>query len=377
MTKWAAFHRPSITAREEEYVLTALRSGDLAGDRAFTKKCHAWLQAHLRCERALLTTSCSTALEMTSILLDLAPGDEAIMPSFNFTATANAVALRGATPVFVDIRPDTLNLDESKIEAAITAKTRAIFPVHYAGIACEMDTIYGLAAHHKLAVIEDAAQGLGSTYKGRALGTIGDAGTISFHATKNVIAGEGGALLVNRPEWQERAEIMREKGTNRAQYLRGQVDKYTWQGLGGSYLPSDLLAALLLAQLERSQEINSARLTIWHDYHTGLAPLEARGVLRRPQVPPECQHNGHIYYVVVESLEVRTRLLKFLNENGVEAGFHYIPLHTAPAGRRYGRCSGDLTVTEKVGDCNLRLPSWVGFTGANRVVELMHQFYTR
>jgi dTDP-4-amino-4,6-dideoxygalactose transaminase len=297
---------------------------------------------------------------MAAILADVGPGDEVIMPSFTFVSTANAFVLRGATPVFVDIRPDTLNLDENKIEQAITPRTRAIVPVHYAGVACEMDAIMDIAARHKLLVIEDAAQGIMATYKGRALGTIGHLGTLSFHETKNLIAGEGGALLVNDSRFAERAEIIREKGTNRSQFFRGQVDKYTWVDIGSSYLPSELIAAFLSAQMEEADAITRRRLEIWTTYHESLGDLEARGAVRRPVLPPYCTHNAHMYYLLLPTLEKRTAFIGGLREAGIQAVFHYVPLHAAPMGMRFGRAHGELRHTLDAGDRLARLPLWLG-----------------
>jgi dTDP-4-amino-4,6-dideoxygalactose transaminase len=299
------FNKPYMTGKELWNIAQAHAKGHLAGDGSFTKQCHRWLEQSIGCHKALLTHSCTAALEMSALLADLQPGDEVIMPSFTFVSTANAFVLRGAVPVFVDIRPDTLNLDERLVEAAITPKTRAIVPVHYAGVACEMDALMDIAQRHGLLVIEDAAQALGSTYKGRALGSIGDLAALSFHETKNVIAGEGGALLVNAPRFAERAEIIREKGTNRSQFFRGQVDKYTWVDVGSSYLPSELIAAFLLAQFDEAQDITQRRLNLWNTYHQWFAELETQGLLRRPVVPSHCRHNAHMYYALLPSLETR------------------------------------------------------------------------
>jgi dTDP-4-amino-4,6-dideoxygalactose transaminase len=319
----------------------------------------------------LLTHSCTAALEIAALLLNIKAGDEVIMPAYTFVSTANAFALRGATPVFVDIRPDTLNIDESEIEAAITPRTKAIVPVHYAGVGCEMDTIMDMAKRRDLSVVEDAAQGVMSTYKGRPLGSIGHLGAYSFHETKNIISGEGGALLANDERFVERAEIIREKGTNRGQFFRGQVDKYTWMDIGSSYLPGEIIAAFLWAQMEEAQLITNRRLAIWQQYHDALAPLEAAGKLRRPIIPAECQHNAHMYYILVDSLATRTRLIKALNEQSISAVFHYVPLHRAPAGTQYARIHGELNNTEHLSDCLLRLPLWVGMDSVDRVVEAL------
>ncbi|MEX3637148.1 dTDP-4-amino-4,6-dideoxygalactose transaminase [Paraburkholderia sp. BR14320] len=356
------FNQPHMGGKELFYIAQAHINGKLAGDGPYTKRCHTWLETTTGCDKALLTHSCTAALEMAALLLDIQPGDEIIMPSYTFVSTANAFALRGGIPVFVDIREDTLNLDERLIEAAITPRTRAIVPVHYAGVACEMDTIMEIAQRHNLQVVEDAAQGVMATYKGRALGSIGDLGTYSFHETKNVISGEGGALLVNRPEYAEAAEIIREKGTNRSQFYRGQVDKYTWQSIGSSFLPGELIAAFLWAQLEEAEQITKTRLENWSRYHAMLEPFEAKGMLRRPVVPEHCQHNAHMYYVLVESLSERQRVLERLRQNGIDAVFHYVPLHSSPAGLRYGRTHGSLAVTESQANRLIRLPLWFGMT---------------
>jgi dTDP-4-amino-4,6-dideoxygalactose transaminase len=354
------FNRPPLNGREIEYLQEALSHGHISGDGGFTKRCHQWLSRELGAHSALLTHSCTAALEMSAILANLGPGDEVIMPSFTFVSTANAVALRGATPVFVDIRADTLNIDETKIEEAITAKTKAIFVVHYAGVGAEMDTINEIGKRRRIIVLEDAAQGVMASYKGRPLGTIGALGSLSFHETKNVVSGEGGALLINDPLLKERAEIIREKGTNRSQFFRGQVDKYTWVDVGSSYLPSELIAAILLAQLERAADITRERLALWNLYHEAFLALEQAGRILRPVVPAHCQSNGHIYYLITRSLTERTKLIEYLKSNGISAVFHYVPLHSAPAGRRYARTHGELTVTSDLSDRLVRLPLWVG-----------------
>ncbi len=354
------FNRPFLVGSELEYIRQAHANGRLSGDGVFTKQCHQWLESHLGVGKALLTHSCTAALEMAAILLDLEPGDEVIMPSFTFVSTANAFVLRGAVPVFVDIRPDTLNIDENLIEAAITPRTRAICVVHYAGVACEMDTIMALARRHGLKVVEDAAQGIFSTYKGRALGSIGDLAALSFHETKNVISGEGGALLINDPALVERAEIIREKGTNRSRFFRGQVDKYTWVDIGSSYLPSELIAAFLAAQLEHGSEITARRLAIWERYHAWAAPLEAAGALRRPIVPADCNHNAHMYYLLLAGLKERTAFIEAMKAADIGTVFHYIPLHSSPAGQRFGRTAGELPHTDAISERLVRLPFWVG-----------------
>jgi len=356
------FNWPYMTGKEPGYIAEAHFNGILAGDGPFTKRCHAWLEQRSGCAKALLTHSCTAALEMAALLLDIEAGDEVIMPSYTFVSTANAFVLRGAVPVFVDVRTDTLNLDESLIEAAITPRTRVIVPVHYAGVACEMDTILTIAKRRGLKVVEDAAQGVMSTYKNRALGSIGDMGTYSFHETKNVICGEGGSLLVNDPALALRAEIIREKGTDRSRFFRGEVDKYSWQEVGSSFLPGELSAAFLWAQLEEADGITRKRLQSWDRYHDLLEPLESQGSLRRPIVPRDCQHNAHMYYVLLSSGIDRQAVINFLKSNGVDAVFHYVPLHSSPAGRKYGKASGDLSITDSMGERLIRLPLWIGLT---------------
>jgi len=354
------FNKPYMTGRELWLISQAHAAGHLSGDGRFTRQCHEWLQARTGCRKALLTHSCTAALEMCALLLDLQPGDEVIMPSFTFVSTANAFVLRGAVPVFVDIRPDTLNIDEALIEAAITPRTKAICVVHYAGVSCEMDAIMAIAQRHGLAVIEDAAQGIFSTYRGKPLGTFGALGALSFHETKNVISGEGGALLVNDEALEERAEIIREKGTNRSQFFRGQVDKYTWVDVGSSYLPGEIIAAFLAAQLEEADDIMRRRMALWDRYHAWAAPLEAQGMLRRPVVPAHCTHNAHMYYLLLPSLEARTRFIDSLKLQDIGAVFHYVPLHSSPAGQRYARVAGSMGVTDDISDRLVRLPLWVG-----------------
>ncbi len=362
------FNRPHLTGREFAYMAEAHAHGMLAGDGPFTRRCHERLEALLSVPQALLTHSCTAALELAALLAGLQPGDEVVMPSYTFASTANAFVLRGAVPVFVDIRPDTLNLDETLIEAALTPRTRVIVPVHYAGVACEMDTIMAIAEAHRLMVIEDAAQGMMARYKGCRLGSIGHFGCLSFHETKNIICGEGGALLVNEPAFAKRAEIVREKGTNRSQFFRGEVDRYTWCEVGSSFLPGEMNAAFLFAQLEEAEGITQQRLALWDFYHRALAPAEAAGLLRRPVVPPDCLHNAHMYYVLARSLAHRTALIAAMRERGVGPVFHYVPLHSSPAGRRYGRCSGSMTHTDALSERLLRLPLWIGVDG-QRVVE--------
>ena len=369
------FNKPYMTGKELWYISQAHASGHLAGDGQFTKKCSAWLEQRIGCQKALLTHSCTAALEMAAMLADIQPGDEVIMPSYTFVSTANAFVLRGGVPVFVDIRPDTLNIDEAKIEAAITPRTKAIVPVHYAGVACEMDAIMDMARRHGLLVIEDAAQGIMSTYKGRPLGSIGHMAALSFHETKNIISGEGGALLINDPRFVERAEVIREKGTNRSQFFRGQVDKYTWVDVGSSYLPGEVIAAFLWAQMEEADAINKRRLDIWANYHQWFANVEKAGKLRRPTVPRECVHNAHMYYLLLPSLEARTALIDGLKAKGIHTVFHYIPLHSSPRGQTVGRAVGDMTHTNNAGERLVRLPLWLGLEDelANVIAEVVAQ----
>jgi dTDP-4-amino-4,6-dideoxygalactose transaminase len=367
------FNRPFMTGKELYYIAEAKFGNMLAGDGPFTKRCHEWLEDKSRCDKALLTHSCTAALEMAALLLEIKPGDEIIMPSYTFVSTANAFVLRGGVPVFVDIREDTLNLDERLIEAAITPRTRAIVPVHYAGVACEMDTIMAIAKRHGLKIVEDAAQGVMASYKGRVLGSIGDLGAYSFHETKNVISGEGGALLVNDATLATRAEIIREKGTNRSRFFRGEVDKYTWQEVGSSFLPGELIAAFLWAQLEEAESITKHRLAIWQRYHELMEPLEHKGLLRRPIVPVDCQHNAHMYYVLLAPGIDRQRVLSELKNHSIYSVFHYVPLHSSPGGERYGRTHGALEVTIRQSERLVRLPLWVGLSveQQNRIAEVL------
>lgn len=351
-----------MTGRELHYIAEAHMNGKLAGDGPFTKRCHNWIETQTGAAKALLSHSCTAALEMAALLMDLEAGDEIIMPSYTFVSTANAFVLRGAVPVFVDVREDTLNLDERLIEAAITPRTRAIVPVHYAGVSCEMDTILDIARRHDLWVVEDAAQGVMASYKGRTLGSIGDLGAYSFHETKNVISGEGGALLVNDQELALRAEIIREKGTDRSRFFRGEVDKYTWQDVGSSFLPGEMTAAFLWAQLEEAGNLTARRMALWHGYHDRLANLERAGSIRRPIVPAECTHNAHMYYVLVSPGVDRQRVLDYLGERNISAVFHYVPLHSAPGGMRFGRAHGTLDVTDSISSRLIRLPLWIGLT---------------
>jgi len=367
------FNRPFMTGKELYYIAEAKFGNMLAGDGQFTKRCHRWLEQNSGCDKALLTHSCTAALEMAALLLDIEPGDEILMPSYTFVSTANAFVLRGGVPVFVDIREDTLNLDERLIESAITARTRAIVPVHYAGVACEMDGIMDVARRHGLKVVEDAAQGVMASYKGRALGSIGDLGAYSFHETKNVISGEGGALLVNDPSLAGRAEVIREKGTDRSRFFRGEVDKYTWQEVGSSFLPGELIAAFLWAQFEEAERITNDRLATWQRYHEMLQPLEQRGVLRRPIVPADCQHNAHMYYVLLDPTIDRQKVLNELKKNEIYSVFHYVPLHSSPGGERYGRAHGELQMTVRQSERLVRLPLWAGLSieQQTRVVEAL------
>lgn len=354
------FNKPYMTGKELWYIAQAHANWHLAGDGPFTEKCQAWLEDNIGCHKALLTHSCTAALEMAAILANIQPGDEIIMPSYTFVSTANAFVLRGGIPVFIDIRPDTLNIDESKIEAAITGKTKAIVPVHYAGVGCEMDTIMAIAKKYNLLVIEDAAQGAMANYKGRPLGSIGHMAAISFHETKNIISGEGGALLINDSNLIERAEIIREKGTNRSLFFKGQADKYTWVDIGSSYLPSELVAAFLWAQMEQAEDITKRRLGIWAKYHDSLLALERIGKVRRPIISAKCTHNAHMYYLLLPDLEQRTSFISYLKEKGIGAVFHYIPLHSSPAGSKYSRSHGSLKITQEISDRLVRLPLWIG-----------------
>ena len=356
------FNVPPYIGTELTYVRQAIDAHKICGDGQFTKLCHKYIEDRFHAQKVLLTTSGTTALEMATILCGLKAGDEVIVPSFTFSSTATAIVLTGATPVFVDVRPDTMNIDETRIEAAITERTRAIMAVHYAGVACEMDTIMDIAARHNLKVIEDAAQGVMSAYKGRALGTIGDFGCFSFHETKNYSMGEGGALLIRNPESNDAAEILREKGTNRARFFRGQVDKYTWVDYGSSYLPSDMNAAYLWAQLQEADRINDERLAIWNTYMDALAPLAASGRIEVPTIPDGCVHNAHMFYIKLRDLDDRTAFIQYLKDKGIVAVFHYIPLHSAPAGLKFGRFDGEDRYTTSESDRLVRLPLYYGLT---------------
>lgn len=374
------FNKPPYTSNEDQHVLQAMRSDKMSGDGPFTKRCHSWFEENLPCKKALLTPSCTAALEMAAILVDIQPGDEVIMPSYTFVSTANAFVLRGAKIVFVDIRPDTMNIDESKIESAITDKTKAIVPVHYAGVGCEMDIIMDIAQRHNLYVIEDAAQGMMSTYKGKALGTIGHLGTYSFHETKNYTSGgEGGLLIINDNQFKERAEIIREKGTNRSQFFRGMVDKYSWVDIGSSYLPSDIQAAYLWGQLEKAEAINNDRLASWAYYYEQLQPLQVAGKIQLPTVPDDCVHNAHMFYIKVEDIDVRSELIEHLKHNDILAVFHYIPLHSSVAGQNLGTFYGEDEFTTAESERLIRLPMWYGLSNdqLSYTVETIQRFFSQ
>ncbi len=373
------FNVPPFTGKEYEYIKEAVDNQKICGDGPFTKKCNEWIESKTGCNKALLTTSCTHATELSALLADIQPGDEVILPSYTFVSTADAFVLRGATPVFVDIRPDTMNIDENKIEDAITDKTRAIVPVHYAGVGCEMDVIMDIAGRHNLIVIEDAAQGIMSTYKGRALGAIGDFGCFSFHETKNFSMGEGGAILIKDEKYVEDAEIFREKGTDRSKYYRGQVDKYRWQNYGSSYLPSDMNAAYLWAQLELADEITTARMARWDQYRERLQDLADSGRIELPYIPAHCTHNAHMFYIKVKDLAERTALIRYLGENEILAVFHYVPLHTAPAGLKYGRFNGTDEYTTKESDRLVRLPMYYKLTEkeTDYICDKVHEFFDR
>lgn len=372
-----SFNVPPYCGKEKEYVAKAIDNHKICGDGEFTMKCSNWIEDKTGTEKALLTTSCTHATEMAALLCDIQPGDEIIMPSYTFVSTADAFVLRGAKIVFVDIRPDTMNIDETKIEAAITKKTKAIVPVHYAGVACEMDAIMDIARRHNLMVIEDAAQAVMSTYKGKALGTIGDYGCYSFHETKNYSMGEGGALLIKNADMIEAAEVLREKGTNRSKFFRGQIDKYTWVNYGSSYLPSELNAAYLWAELEMADEINEDRLQSWNHYYNGLQDLAEKGNIELPVISEGCVHNAHMFYIKAKDLEERTRLIAYMKENGIGCVFHYIPLHSAPAGRKFGRFHGEDQYTTKESERLMRLPMYYGLKpeDVEKVIETIKNFY--
>jgi dTDP-4-amino-4,6-dideoxygalactose transaminase len=372
-----SFNVPPYLGKETEYIAQAIEKRKLSGDGEFTRRCSAWLEQNIGGTKALLTTSCTHALEMAALLCDIQPGDEVIMPSYTFVSTANAFVLRGAKIVFTDIRPDTMNIDEQLIEVAITKRTKAIVPVHYAGVACEMDEINAVAKKHGLFVIEDAAQAFASTYKGGSCGVLGDFGCFSFHETKNVSCGEGGALIIKNGEYVERAEILREKGTNRSKFFRGEIDKYSWVDQGSSYLPSELNAAYLLAQLELSNEILNNRMDNWNSYYDALAPLCKQGIIEIPHVPEECKHNGHMFYIKVKDINERTEIIDYLRKNGIYSVFHYIPLHSSKAGAVYSRFSSEDRYTTKESERLLRLPLYYGLTADERIhtVNAINAFY--
>lgn len=371
------FNQSFFWEKQIEYIREAIDDNKLSGDGVFTKCCDAWIEENTGTEKALLTTSCSTALEMAALLLDIKPGDEVIMPSYTFVSTANAFVMRGAEIVFVDIRPDTQNIDEKLIEDAITDKTKAIVPVHYAGVGCEMDEILRIAHAHNLKVVEDAAQGVMASYKGRALGSIGDFGCFSFHETKNYSMGEGGAILINNPDYVEMAEIVREKGTDRSRFLRGQVDKYSWVEKGSSYLPSELNAAYLMPQFELAEEINNNRLASWNLYYELLEPLRDKGLIELPCIPDECNHNAHMFYIKAKDIEERTKLIAHLRENDISAVFHYVPLHSSKAGQKYGRFHGEDKYTTKESERLLRLPMFYALKEeeVEKIVKTIVDFY--
>jgi len=370
------FNRPVLVGNELEYMRQAVENGHISGDGSFTKKCHSFLESELGVPKALLTTSCTHALEMSAILLDIQPGDEVIIPDFTFVSTVNAYVLRGAKPIFIDIRPDTLNLDESKLEAALTSKTKAIVPVHYAGVGCEMEAIMEIGHHHNIAVVEDNAHGLFGKYRGKYLGTFGTLASQSFHETKNFNCGEGGALLINDPKLVERAEIIREKGTNRSRFFRGQVDKYTWVDIGSSYLPSDILAAFLFAQFEQREKIQLHRKQVWEMYQTGLKDWAAKQDVQLPCVPDHCEQSYHLFYLLLPNLELRQKLIAYLRERGVYSVFHYLPLHLSDMGQSFGGKMGDCPVTERISDQLIRLPFHNALTSEEQeqVIDLLHEF---
>ena len=371
------FNEPPYMEKSMDYIRKAVENKKICGDGEYTKKCNAWLEEHTGTKKALLTTSCTHATELAAILSEIKPGDEVIMPAYTFVSTADAFVLRGAKVVFVDIRPDTMNIDEKLIEHAITDKTRAIVPVHYAGVSCEMDTILAIAKKYNLLVIEDAAQGVMSSYKGKALGTMGDYGCYSFHETKNYTMGEGGAILFNRDEYVEKAEILREKGTDRSKFFRGQVDKYRWMDYGSSYLPSELNAAYLYAQLEIADQINEVRLSRWQQYYDALLPLQEAGKITLPVVPKDCKHNGHMFYIKCKDLEERTRFISFMKENEILCVFHYVPLHSAPAGLKFGRFHGEDRYTTRESERLVRLPMFYQLTEeqTDYIISKVKEFY--
>lgn len=372
-----AFNVPPFVGDELKYVEQAVKSHKISGDGTFTKKCNAWLENKFSAQKVLLTTSGTSALDMAMLLCKFKAGDEVILPSYTFSSTATSIIVGGGVPVFVDIRPDTMNIDEQKIEAAITERTKAIAVVHYAGVACEMDAIIAIAKRHKLKIIEDAAQAVMSTYKGKACGTIGDFGCYSFHETKNYSMGEGGALVINDPDYNERAEILREKGTNRSKFFRGQIDKYTWVDVGDSYLPSELNAAYLWAQLQQADKINDNRLATWQKYYDAFKPLAKENLIEIPVVPPECKHNGHMFWIKLKNLEERTKFIDHMREKNIGCVFHYVPLHSAPAGKKYCRFQGDDTYTTSESERLVRLPLYYGLTQKDLeyVIDTVKKFF--
>ena len=374
-----AFNVPPFVGDELKYVEQAVKSHKISGDGAFTKKCNAWLENKFSAQKVLLTTSGTSALDMAMLLCKFKAGDEVILPSYTFSSTATSIIIGGGVPVFVDIRPDTMNIDEQKIEAAITERTKAIAVVHYAGVACEMDAIIAIAKRHKLKIIEDAAQAVMSTYKGKACGTIGDFGCYSFHETKNYSMGEGGALVINDPDYNERAEILREKGTNRSKFFRGQIDKYTWVDVGDSYLPSELNAAYLWAQLQQADKINDNRLATWQKYYDAFKPLESAGKIELPSIPTECRHNGHMFWIKLKNLEERTKFIDHMREKNIGCVFHYVPLHSAPAGKKYCRFHGDDIYTTSESERLVRLPLYYDLKSedADYVIETVKKFFGR
>lgn len=371
------FNKPHLTHKEMGYISHAYSLDQLSGDGFYTKKCHAWLEKNLKVKKALLTTSCTSAMDMMAILIDIKHGDEVIMPSFTFSSTANAVVLRGGIPVFVDIRANTLNIDENLIEEAITPQTKAIFTVHYGGVGCEMDKIKAIAKKYNVFVLEDTAQGFWAKYKDQYLGTIGDLGAFSFHETKNVTSGEGGALLVNNPRFVERAEIIREKGTNRSKFFRGEVDKYTWMDIGSSYLPGEITAAFLMAQLEKAHQMTKKRMLVWNKYYMYLEGLEKSGFIKRPTVPKDCQHNGHLFYILTKNLKIRDKLIEFLKKRGILTVFHYVPLQSSPAGKKFSRHIGHMSITNNTSDTLIRLPIFYDITykEVEYVVKSIESFF--
>jgi dTDP-4-amino-4,6-dideoxygalactose transaminase len=372
------FNKAAMAGNELKYIVEAVKRGEIKGDGPFTHKCNAWMEKAFGAKKALITTSCTSALEMAAILCDIQPGDEVIMPSFTFVSTANAFVIRGAIPVFADIREDTLNINETKIEERITARTKALCPVHYAGVSCEMDAILALSCKRRLFVVEDAAQGMMAKYRGKPLGTLGDFGAYSFHETKNFSSGEGGALLVNKTEFVERAEIIREKGTNRSKFFRGEVDRYTWVDIGSSYLPSEIIAAFLFAQFEKAGQIHKKRMALWHGYYDSLKDLETAGKARLPVIPKGCEHNGHIFHLILESAAVQAKLIDFLKSLGILSVFHYVPLHLSPMGEKFGFRKGDFPITEDLSARLVRLPLFYSLKAFEQemVVKAVRRFFS-